>query len=700
MAALTTAFELTEGEWTNEFERVTVYQRGWRLGGKGASSRGPNGRIEEHGLHVLLGYYDHTFDVMRRCYDALDRGRSDPSCPIRTWDDAVAPSHLIGVTDEHDGEWQPWVARFSSLDGRPGEAGADSDASSPAAVADVVVRSLRLLVDFFSSLPTSDVRAGGSIGFSTSPQPPAARVASTAGPLLDVVRGASLLGLTLPLSWAERAARQAGSWTGNRDLERALPALVEPLRRSLRDALRTHTAARRSYALIELVTSNLFGIMADGLLTQPDGFGAINDLDYREWLRGHGMDPVALESPILRGMYDLVFGYEDGDPARPRFSAGLGLQLATKMLLGYSGAPFWKMQAGMGEVIFAPLYEVLRDRGVEFRFFHRVDALRLAPDGRSIAAIDLGLQAELADGVDSYDPLFRVKDLPCWPAAPLRSRLRTTDPLEGVDLESLWSPRRDVGRRTLEAGEDFDTVVFALSLGMVPHVCAELLAASTAWREMVDHVGVVPTQAFQLWLSEDEQALGWTGPEGVTMSGFVEPFDTWASMSHLLPVEDWPEAATPRTIAYFCSVLAPPENNDGAPDPERENDAVRGRAQTFLNRDVATLWPAAVDREGFRWPLLCDGAPTAASTSGPERFATQYWRANIDPSDLYVQSLPGTDRYRLAPGSTGFANLVVAGDWTDCGLNAGCVEAAVRSGQLAARAARNQITNVNERGAA
>ena len=138
------------------------------------------------------------------------------------------------------------------------------------------------------------------------------------------------------------------------------------------------------------MTANLFGIVADGLLTRPDGFGAINHLDYRDWLLGHGIDPDALESPILRGMYDLVFGYEEGDPARPRFSAGLGLQLATKMLLGYSGALFWKMQAGMGEVIFAPLYEVLRDRGVEFRFFHRVDALRLAEDGRSIAAIDLG----------------------------------------------------------------------------------------------------------------------------------------------------------------------------------------------------------------------------------------------------------------------------------------------------------------------
>lgn len=705
MAALTTAFELTEGQWANEFERITVYQRGWRLGGKGASSRGIHGRIEEHGLHVLLGYYDQTFDVMRRCYDALDRPHTDPACPIRTWDDAVAPSHEIGVVDEHGGQWQPWVAHFSSVAGRSDGTADALDPSSPTAMADLVIRSLRLLVDFFSSLPSSGDAAGGSIGFSTSPQPPAPRVAAPGGSLFDVVRGAGLLGLSLPLSWAERAVRQAGSWTGNRDLERALPALVEPLRRGLRDALRSHTAARRSYALVELVTSNLYGVMVDGLLTHPDGFGAIDDLDYREWLRGHGMDPVALESPILRGMYDLVFGYEDGDPARPRFSAGLGLQLATKMLLGYSGAPFWKMQAGMGEVIFAPLYEVLRDRGVEFRFFHRVDALRLAADGRSIAAIDLGVQADLAGGVDAYDPLFEVKGLPCWPDAPLASQLRAGDELEGINLESHWSERRDAGRRTLEAGQDFDTVVFALSLGMVPHVCGELLSASPAWQSMVDHVGVVPTQAFQLWLSENDHDLGWSGPEGVTMSGFVEPFDTWASMSHLLPAEAWPDEARPQTIAYFCSVLAPPETHHGAPDVEQEEEALRQRAQTFLDRDVGTLWSAAVDGSGFRWSLLCDGSATSNSTTAgatptAERLATQYWRANIDPSDLYVQSLPGTDRYRLQPGASGFANLVVAGDWTDCGLNAGCVEAAVRSGRLAAEAVRDRLATTNEKGAA
>ena len=47
---------------------------------------------------------------------------------------------------------------------------------------------------------------------------------------------------------------------------------------------------------------------------------------------------------------------------------------------------------------------------------------------------------------------------------------------------------------------------------------------------------------------------------------------------------------------------------------------------------------------------------------------------------------PGSGRYRLAPGRTGFDNLAVAGDWTACGLDAGCLEAATRSGVQAARA--------------
>jgi uncharacterized protein with NAD-binding domain and iron-sulfur cluster len=41
-------------------------------------------------------------------------------------------------------------------------------------------------------------------------------------------------------------------------------------------------------------------------------------------------------------------------------------------------------------------------------------------------------------------------------------------------------------------------------------------------------------------------------------------------------------------------------------------------------------------------------------------------------------------KYRLAADQSGFANLVLAGDWILNGYNAGCVEAAVWSGMQAA----------------
>jgi uncharacterized protein with NAD-binding domain and iron-sulfur cluster len=66
--------------------------------------------------------------------------------------------------------------------------------------------------------------------------------------------------------------------------------------------------------------------------------------------------------------------------------------------------------------------------------------------------------------------------------------------------------------------------------------------------------------------------------------------------------------------------------------------------------------------------------------------ATQWVTANVDPSDRYVQSVAGSDRYRLRPDESGYENLFLAGDWTDCGLNAGCIEAATISGLQAANA--------------
>ena len=366
-------------------------------------------------------------------------------------------------------------------------------------------------------------------------------------------------------------------------------------------------------------------------------------------------------------------------------AAGVALESAARLFFGYKGAIFWKMQAGMGDVVFAPLYETLRRRGVEFRFFHRVTALRLTPDRRSVGAIEMARQVELVAPEREYEPLVDVDGLPCWPAEPRWDQIRDAARVRGGNLESFWAPTPDAAPVTLTAGRDFDRVVFGISLGSVPFLCAELLAASPRWRAMVERVETVPTQAFQVWLTADARALGWPWPLA-NLSSFVEPFDTMADMSHLLGRESWPAGEAPGYVAYFCNALPATRPSSAPPDPAfaaAAHASVKEHAVAFLRQWAGHLWPGSVDPATgeFRWALLAGGVG-----QGADRFASQFWRANVDPSERYVLSLPGTGRHRIAPGDTGFDNLVIAGDWTECGLNAGCVEAAVISGRLAANA--------------
>src|SRR6266513_2695832 len=152
MAALSAALELSEGRWRDRFEQITVYQRGWRLGGKGASSRGRHGRIEEHGLHVWLGYYANAFRLLRQVYDELDRPSTAPDCPISSLRDAFLPAGRVGVAEDDDGRWSPWVATFT------GDAPEPDDGAPPLTVAGFVVRAVQLLVDLSAALDRNGQR--------------------------------------------------------------------------------------------------------------------------------------------------------------------------------------------------------------------------------------------------------------------------------------------------------------------------------------------------------------------------------------------------------------------------------------------------------------------------------------------------------------------------------------------------------------
>ncbi|HEY9219277.1 MAG TPA: hypothetical protein VIO94_14605, partial [Phenylobacterium sp.] len=464
------------------------------------------------------------------------------------------------------------------------------------------------------------------------------------------------------------------------------------VRRWTEDNFLADDPQRHVWQVVDVVMASIVGSFRHGLYTDPRGFDAINDYDCREWLRMNGASELALQSPFVRGLYDLSFAYPDGENGS--FAAGTALRGGLRMFCGYRGAPFWRMSAGMGDVVFAPLYQLLQARGVRFEFFHRLTNVGIAgegpvePETRShVASLDFEVQAKVSGG-KAYAPLVEVRGPPCWPAQPDWTQLEGGSGLKrrGVDFESHWD-RRHAETRRLEVGQDFDFVVLAVGLGAIPHVAGELVARDRRWRDMVEKVPTVATQAFQVWLAEDLQQLGWRGPPHI-VSAFDKPFDTWCDMAHVTPAEGW--SHPPATSVYFCSVL--PEVEEEADAPARSAERVRLAATRFLAERARHLWPGACAPGGdFRWELLVDAAadgqsPQEQAPSGPERFRTQYWRANVNPSERYVLATPNSVRYRISPLDITYDNLTLAGDWTECGLNMGCTEAAVISGRLAAHA--------------
>ena len=190
---------------------------------------------------------------------------------------------------------------------------------------------------------------------------------------------------------------------------------------------------------------------------------------------------------------------------------------------------------------------------------------------------------------------------------------------------------------------------------------------------MLDTVETVATQSVQLWLRRPEEELG-SAAAGSTVTSFVDSFDTYSSMSHLLDREAWPPEDRPATVVYLCSSMA---DGDNVSEARRR---VRADAIRYLDQSIGHYLPGSVLSSGFDWDLLC-GAPPG---TGPAAIDAQHLVANVDASDRYVQALPGTSHVAAAAGRLHVRHLHLAGDWTDCGLNAGCIEAAVMSGVQAA----------------
>jgi uncharacterized protein with NAD-binding domain and iron-sulfur cluster len=683
VAGITAAFDLTRPEQRGRYA-VTLYQVGWRLGGKGASGRGAHDRIEEHGLHLWMGFYENAFRTMRECYEEL--GRDPARCPIATWRDAFVADHFSGIADwSPSGRWLPWRVNMPPFEGLPG----DPNPPPRWTIAQYLTHALTLVRKLLEAAPAR-VAEGPVQPLPSGSRPPEFFVEAM-GRFMKLGQLASLTALAEALNVMEVFIGAPPRQPENVFL-RFHDSVAAVIRGQLEAVVGSDDESRRLWEIADLVLAVVRGSFQFGLLTRKDGFDSIDGYDCREWLLLNGASKRAVNSGFVRALYDLAFAYEGGDPSRPRIAAGQALRGALRAFLTYRGAFFWKMQGGMGDIVFAPYYEVLARRGVRFEFFHRIERLRLSPPDPNapgerphVAAIDIDVQADVRQG--SYQPLVDVQGLPCWPAEPDWSQLADGERLrdEGVAFESHWDTR-SVRQKTLEVGRDFDLVIVAVGVGAVADVCRELVERDDKWRAMATHVKSVPTQAFQIWLSGDMKELGWT-EEPINVSGFINPFDTWADMTHLVRRERWP--SSPRAIAYFCSVLpdAPAEAQDAPGYAAARKAEVRQSAIRFLERDVRHLWPRANGPSGhFRWDLVVSPSDQADLPADESRFDGQFWTANVNPSDRYALSLPGTLEHRISPLYAGIDNLTVAGDWTSCGFNEGCVEAASMSGRLAANA--------------
>ena len=101
---LSTAWELATAPRTeSEPFEVRVATLGWRLGGKAATGRGPNGRIQEHGIHGFTGFYDNATNLLEGAYTELygrrdgdnDTNRPAPGQPPRSVQHALIPDDYL-----------------------------------------------------------------------------------------------------------------------------------------------------------------------------------------------------------------------------------------------------------------------------------------------------------------------------------------------------------------------------------------------------------------------------------------------------------------------------------------------------------------------------------------------------------------------------------------------------------------------------
>jgi uncharacterized protein with NAD-binding domain and iron-sulfur cluster len=693
-----------------------VYQLGWRLGGKAASGRVRDNadRSLEHGYHVLLGFYDNAFATMRECYRELGRKADAPLaefCASTPEDEqanprryAVRRHYTCQVAQVFNGKtyFLPFNMPPNHL--VPGDGAAVDPWTA-------------LSLGFDSLLKAATGRLFTVEHEDGTPATPAkpTLLSWMHEAIEHLVQGVETevdrwLSEPIVMNTAHAVWQKLLEWRALGRATRAIELLLIKLIKAHVRRVWTKLGPRvhddwesyRDWIVQDTMASTLCGILEDEVLTR--GFTHLNDINYLDWWMSHAAVPegalITAQSSLGQFPYDLVFGYRNGDtlsppapgkPMRgsPDMEAGTMLIGLFHFLLAYKGAPEWMPQAGFGEVLVAPIYEVLKRRGVKFEFFSRVRGLQLDGARKNVDRITIERQATVKSG--QYEPLLDVQGLPCWPSQPFFDQLREGDALQAqqINLESWWTPWEGKSD-DLQRGTDFDDVLLGISIAALKPICGELTAASERWQSMLEKIETNRPTIVQTWQTRTIAEMGF--PYGVINGDIgTQPINLLTSMDQILQYETWPAGAAPKSLIYYSGVAADDPNEPPAPNaayPATQQAAMRAAAVDFLTKSAGVYLPAACPGGTIDWNVF--HCPKNPGLQGPARFDEQYWRVNIDPTERYVLSVTGSSRYRMTAGGSDFDNLYLTGDWIETVINAGCMEATVTAGLEAAKAITSQ----------
>jgi uncharacterized protein with NAD-binding domain and iron-sulfur cluster len=505
---------------------LTVVEQHALPGGKAASVRRADShggrRIEEHGLHVLMGFYTNVLALVKQLgTESLLVDTPTLRVPAGAAPGDVASALEIAI--------QPWEQRVAPAPAPP--PGADLQRAK------VLERSFVAMLDRSTESARRPLLRGTlflgrqvqHLLESHDNAPPAIESPFHA----DVLRG-----LVKSMQWNAGGGRvwDSGETPTAASLEQ-MGAMARMLRQLARAAMSDPDGPgdRLAAEALELGTTILSGLQEHDLLptcaiAEPGRLGTdvgladwalslqaeFDGVTIREWLEQHGIARgFVSRSRLLAALTAGLFTTPDG------IAAGTFIHGAARLALDFQGAPFKRMRGGTGEVLIAPMYEALNAKGVTFLFRTKVDELIqvAGSDPPRIESVSMTTPVRKAS-----DTLFVAAPSAHW------ARAGWTAPAQG----EMQAP-------TTKARLEADSYVLAL-----PPFGGPLPGLPEKLAESLRKIGHRATVALQQWTDGDPRY-----PSRI-VAPLPDPMRCAAAMEHLTGDEGANVCFPP---VYYCGDL-------------------------------------------------------------------------------------------------------------------------------------------------